>query len=327
MNYRDFSDTDIKFSEVGLGTWQIGGSWGDVNQDEAVKILQTAADNGVTFFDTADVYGDGKSETFIGEFLKTTDKKIFVATKLGRNSNPGWPDNFNLDVMRTHAKASADRLGVEDIELMQLHSLPTEVLREGKVFDNLRILQSEGLIKNFGVSVESDEDALICLEQDGLKSLQMIFNIFRQKPITEVFDLAKAKNVAIIVRLPLASGLLTGKMNVNAHFDATDHRNFNRDGQSFNVGETFAGLPFEKGVELADELKTMLPEGMTMPQMALRWILDFDAVTAIIPGASRADQVLSNVSVSDLPPLSPELHAQLTDWYENKVKQFIRGKY
>jgi len=327
MNYRDFSDTDIKFSEVGLGTWQIGGSWGDVNQDEAVKILQTAADNGVTFFDTADVYGDGKSETFIGEFLKTTDKKIFVATKLGRNSNPGWPDNFNLDVMRAHAKASADRLGVDTIELIQLHSLPTEVLREGKVFDNLRILQSEGLIKNFGVSVESDEDALICLEQDGLKSLQMIFNIFRQKPITEVFDLAKAKNVAIIVRLPLASGLLTGKMNVNTHFDATDHRNFNRDGQAFNVGETFAGLPFEKGVELADELKTMLPEGMTMPQMALRWILDFDAVTTIIPGASRAEQVLSNVSASDLPPLSLELHAQLTDWYETKVAQFIRGKY
>ena len=327
MNYRDFSDTDIKFSEVGLGTWQIGGSWGDVNQDEAVKILQTAADNGVTFFDTADVYGDGKSETFIGEFLKTTDKKIFVATKLGRGSNPGWPDNFNLDVMRGHAKASADRLGVDTIELIQLHSLPTEVLREGKVFDNLRTLQSEGLIKNFGVSVESDEDALICLEQDGLKSLQMIFNIFRQKPITEVFDLAKAKNVAIIVRLPLASGLLTGKMNVNTHFDATDHRNFNRDGQAFNVGETFAGLPFEKGVELADELKTMLPEGMTMPQMALRWILDFDAVTTIIPGASRAEQVLSNVSASDLPPLSLELHAQLTDWYETKVAQFIRGKY
>jgi len=327
MNYRDFSDTDIKFSEVGLGTWQIGGSWGDVNQDEAVKILQTAADNGVTFFDTADVYGDGKSETFIGEFLKTTDKKIFVATKLGRGSNPGWPDNFNLDVMRGHAKASADRLGVDTIELIQLHSLPTEVLREGKVFDNLRTLQSEGLIKNFGVSVESDEDALICLEQDGLKSLQMIFNIFRQKPITEVFDLAKAKNVAIIVRLPLASGLLTGKMNVNTHFDATDHRNFNRDGQAFNVGETFAGLPFEKGVELADELKTMLPEGMTMPQMALPWILDFDAVTTIIPGASRAEQVLSNVSASDLPPLSLELHAQLTDWYETKVAQFIRGKY
>lgn len=327
MNYRNFSDTNIKFSEVGLGTWQIGGSWGDVAQDEAVKILQTAADNGVTFFDTADVYGDGRSESFIGEFLKTTDKQIFVATKLGRGGNPGRSDNFTLDVMRAHAKASASRLGVDCIDLIQLHCLPTEVLRDGAVFDNLRTLQSDGLIKDFGASVESDEDALVCLEQDGLKSLQMIFNIFRQKPITEVFEKAKAKDVAIIVRLPLASGLLSGKMTVDTHFDASDHRNFNRDGQAFNVGETFAGLPFEKGVELADELKTMLPEGMTMPQLALRWILDFDAVTTIIPGASRSDQVLSNVSASDLTSLSPELHAKLTEWYETKVLQSIRGKY
>jgi aryl-alcohol dehydrogenase-like predicted oxidoreductase len=292
-----------------------------------VKILQTAADNDVTFFDTADVYGDGKSETFIGEFLKTTDKQIFVATKLGRGASPGWPDNFTLETMRAHAKASASRLGVDAIDLIQLHCLPTEVLREGKVFDNLRKLQTEGLIKNFGASVESDEEALICLEQDGMKSLQMIFNVFRQKPITQVFEKAKEQNVAIIVRLPLASGLLTGKMSADTHFDSTDHRNFNRDGQAFNVGETFAGLQFEKGVELADELKMMLPEGMTMPQMALRWILDFDAVTTIIPGASRAQQIESNVSASDLPPLSPELHAKLTDWYEVNVKQNIRGKY
>lgn len=327
MNYRQFSDAGAKVSEVGLGTWQIGGSWGDVSQDEAIKILQTAVDNGVTFFDTADVYGDGRSEKLIGEFLKTSNKQVFVATKLGRGNTPGWPDNFTLDVMRRHAKASASRLGVNIIDLIQLHSLPTEVLREGLVFDNLRALQSEGIIRDFGASVESDEDALICLEQDGLKSLQIIFNIFRQKPINEVFAKAKSKNVAIIVRLPLASGLLSGKMSKDTHFSANDHRNFNRDGQAFNVGETFAGLPFEKGVELADELKTMLPEGMTVPQMALRWILDFDAVTTIIPGASRAEQIESNTTASSLSPLPPDLHAKLTEWYETKVAQYIRGKY
>ncbi|HUD81097.1 MAG TPA: aldo/keto reductase [Patescibacteria group bacterium] len=328
MKTRKFGDEQIPVSEIGLGTWQIGGSWGDVSESEGMKILQAAACNGVTFFDTADVYGDGKSEHLIGKFLQTKHpKNLFIATKLGRSAQPGWPENFTLPTMRAHTEASLKRLGVEALDLTQLHCVPKDVLRRGEIFNNLRVLRSEGKIKRFGASVESMEEALICLEQEGLASLQIIFNIFRQKPITALFKAAQEKGVAIIVRLPLASGLLTGKMTTDTKFAKTDHRNFNRDGQSFNVGETFAGLPFDKGVELADELKALVPPGITMSQMALRWILDYDAVTTIIPGASKAAQIMSNVSASDLAPLPPELHDKLTKWYETRVAKNIRGPY
>jgi aryl-alcohol dehydrogenase-like predicted oxidoreductase len=218
-------------------------------------------------------------------------------------------------------------LGLEALDLTQLHCIPTEVLRQSEVFDWLRILQQEGKIKQFGASVESMEEALLCLDQEGLASLQIIFNIFRQKPISELFERAKAQGVALIVRLPLASGLLSGKFTKETHFPAEDHRNFNRDGQSFNVGETFAGLAFEKGVELADALKTMVPESMTMAQMALRWILDYDAVSTVIPGAKTTAQVVANVSASSLPSLGEELHAQLRYFYQSQVTAHIRGPY
>jgi aryl-alcohol dehydrogenase-like predicted oxidoreductase len=327
MNQRKLGKTNINVSEIGLGTWQIGGSWGDVSETAALDILQKAADKGVTFFDTADVYGSGKSERLIAKFRKNYAGNIFVATKIGRWSEPGWPDNFSLNNMRRHVKASMERLEVDSLDLVQLHCVPTDVLRDGKIIENLRILKKEGLIKQFGASVETMEEAIICLGQDDIVSLQIIFNIFRQKAIKSIFDEAFKKNVAIIVRLPLASGLLSGKMTKATKFGEDDHRNFNRDGQSFNIGETFAGLPFEKGVELADELKKLVPDGMTMPQMALRWILDFPAVSAVIPGASNAGQVESNVSVSELPPLSKELHDQLSDFYEQNVKMYIRGHY
>ncbi|MDB5167059.1 MAG: NADP-dependent oxidoreductase domain [Candidatus Saccharibacteria bacterium] len=328
MNYRKFGKTNKTVSEIGLGTWQLGGSWGDVSDEEAIDILHTAADNGVTFFDTADVYGDGKSERLIAQFMKSRKAKdIFIATKIGRFSDPGWPDNFTLDAMRMHVQASLKRLEVDVLDLVQLHCIPTDVLRDGAVFEHLRTLKNEGLIKEFGVSVETMEEALICLEHEDVASLQVIFNIFRQKAIHTIFDEALKKDTAIIVRLPLASGLLSGKMTKTTHFDATDHRNFNRNGESFNVGETFAGLPYEKGVELADELKHLVPEGMTMAQMALRWILDFPAVSTVIPGASSATQIESNVSTSSLKPLSKELHQKLTDFYEQQVQMNIRGPY
>ena len=331
MKNRQFGSSDIKVSEIGLGTWQIGGSWGEVSENEALDILRAAAQNGVNFFDTADVYGAGRSEKLIGQFLRDSDEKIsekiFVATKLGRGGNPGGSENLTLSAMRKHTQNSLGRLGVSNLDLTQLHCVPTEVLRDGEIFENLRTLQSEGLIQRFGASVESDEEALICLQQDGLASLQIIFNIFRQKPIDELFDRAQEKGVAIIVRLPLASGLLSGKFDKNTQFDKDDHRNFNRDGDAFNVGETFAGLPFELGVELADHLKSRVPDNMTMAQMALRWILDFPAVTTIIPGASRVSQVQANVSSSELAPLSETLHAELRNWYRNDVADNIRGPY
>ena len=322
MNSRILDDTGAKVSEVGLGCWQIGGSWGEVPEDEALGILRNAHENGVTMFDTANVYGGGKSERLIGRFLRESGARPFVATKLGRGG-----EKLTLDGLRGATEKSLENLGVETLDLTQLHCIPTEELRRGEVFDHLRALQSEGVIKRFGASVESMEEAHLCLQQDGLSSLQIIFNVFRQKPIDDLFEAAKSKNVGLIIRLPLASGLLSGKMSKETEFDESDHRNFNRDGDSFNVGETFAGLPFEKGVELADELKQMVPEGMTMAQWSQRWILDYDAVTTIITGASKVSQVESNAGASELAPLGEATHQKLREWYKTNVAEYIRGPY
>ncbi|GIK55434.1 MAG: aldo/keto reductase [Chloroflexi bacterium] len=326
MKQRQFDETTT-VSEIGLGTWQLGGDWGAVDDHTAVQIMETAVAQGVTFFDTADVYGSGLSEQRIAQFLRQSRANIFVATKLGRGGEPGWPENFTYAAMRQHTEASLRRLQVEALDLTQLHCIPTAELQRGEVFEHLRRLKQEGKIKRFGASVESMAEALICLEQDGLASLQIIFNIFRQKPIETLFAQAQAKGVAIIARLPLASGLLAGKFTPSTTFAANDHRTYNRDGGSFNVGETFAGLPFATGVELADALKPLVPTAMTMAQFAQRWILDFPAVTTIITGATRVSQVTANTAVSALPPLSPELHQQLAAFYQTKVHDHIRGPY
>lgn len=326
MKHRQFEETTA-VSEIGLGTWQLGGDWGAVDDQTAVQIMETAVAQGVTFFDTADVYGGGLSEQRIAQFLRQSQANIFVATKLGRAGEPGWPENFTYAAMRQHTEASLRRLQVEALDLTQLHCIPAAELQRGEVFEHLRRLKQEGKIKRFGVSVESMEEALICLEQDGLASLQIIFNIFRQKPIETLFAQAQAKGVAIIVRLPLASGLLAGKFTPSTTFAANDHRAYNRDGGAFNVGETFAGLPFATGVELADALKPLVPTTMTMAQFAQRWILDFPAVTTIITGATRVSQVTANTAVSQLPPLSPELHQQLAAFYQANVHDHIRGPY
>ena len=327
MNQRPFSDSGKLISEIGLGCWQLGGSdWGKLDESSAFEILSTAVSSGVNFFDTADVYGGGRSETLIGQFLKKTNESLFVATKLGRTGEL-YPDKYTEANIRAATEASLKRLNLEALDLTQLHCIPRTVLQQGDVFESLRSLQTEGKIRHFGASVESMDEALLCLEQEGLASLQIIFNIFRQKPIVTFFERAKAKNVALIIRLPLASGLLSGKMTVNTTFAAEDHRNYNRDGAAFNVGETFAGLPYELGVALADDLKPIVPGDMTMAQMAQRWILDHDAVTTVITGASRSDQVVANSTSSTLPPLSRSLHKQLGRFYDEKVASHIRGPY
>ncbi len=327
MKARIFGKTGVPVSEMGLGCWQLGGTdWGNVEDQTALDILSAAVDAGVDFFDTADVYGNGRSETLIGRFLKERKPKVFVATKLGRTSSL-YPDKYTEANVRAATEASLKRLGVSTLDLTQLHCIPIEELRRGDVFESLRKLQREGKIRHFGASVESMEEALLCLEQPGLVSLQIIFNIFRQKPIQTLFPPAKEKGVAIIVRLPLASGLLSGKLTKQSKFPQNDHRNYNKDGQFFNVGETFAGLPYEKGVELADALKPMAPSGLTMAQMAQRWILDYDAVSTVIPGASRPDQAKANADVSALPPLDPKLHEKLQQFYESEVATHIRGPY
>jgi len=310
-----------------LGCWQLGGSdWGNLDDDRAFAILRAAIDAGVTFFDTADVYGDGRSETLIGEFLKTIDASVFVATKLGRTAAL-YPDGYTEAGVTAATEASLRRLGVDALDLTQLHCIPMEVMKQGEVFEWLRRLRDEGKIKRFGASVESMEEALLCLEQPGLSSLQIIFNIFRQKPIDVLFPKAKEKGVALIVRLPLASGLLSGRLTAATEFSDQDHRKYNRNGEAFNVGETFAGLPYETGVALADELKMFVPAELSMAQMAQRWILDHDAVSVVIPGASRPEQARANATVSDLQPLSPELHRRLRDFYAEKVADNIRGPY
>lgn len=327
MRTRNFGRDGLQVSEVGLGTWQLGADWGAVDEMTARQILDKALELGVTFFDTADVYGLGLSEKRIGAFLRESGAKVTVATKLGRFPQPGWPANFAADAIRQHTVASLERLGVESLDLTQLHCVPTDVLRQGEVFDSLRTLQKEGKIKRFGVSVESMEEALICLQQPGLASLQIIFNLFRQKPIDTLFAEAKSKGVAIIVRLPLASGLLSGRMQADQKFAAEDHRNYNRDGDKFNVGETFAGLEFPLGVSLANDVKSILPQSAPMAQQAIRWCLDFDAVTTVIPGATKVEQVVSNCAASGLPRLSEDVHRQLRELYTQKVAKNIRGPY
>jgi len=327
MKTRLFNDTGRAVSEVGLGCWQLGGAdWGAVSDDAAMEILGAAAEAGVTFFDTADVYGNGRSERLIGRFLHEHGSGFFVATKLGRMSDL-YPDHYTRAGVRAATEASLRRLELDTLDLTQLHCVPPEVLRRGEIFGWLRELKDEGKIHGFGASVESMDEAEFCLEQPGLESLQIIFNIFRQIPAGAIFAEAARKRVALIVRLPLASGLLSGKMQKETKFPASDHRNYNRDGQQFNVGETFAGLPYEKGVELADALKAYVPEGFSMAQMAQRWILDHEEVTVIIPGASRPQQAHANASVSNLPDLGPEVHEALREFYEKEVAAHIRGPY
>ena len=325
MNSRQLGQQGFEVSEVGLGCWQLGSDWGSVSEESSLAILAGAIDNGVTFLDTADVYGNGLSETIIGQFLRQCQRPVKVATKFGRKDGI-FPDGYTEEALRRATESSLERLGVDSLDLVQLHCLPTEVLRKGEVFDWLRRLQQDGLIQHFGASVESVEEGLICLQQEGLLSLQVIFNLFRQKLATELLPQAEEKGVGIIVRLPLASGLLSGKYTRETKFPEDDHRNYNRNGEFFNVGETFAGLPFEKGVELADQLKGYLPEGMDLAQMAMRWILDHKAVSTIIPGASSPEQAARNARISEV-SLPESLVKSLYEFYAVEVQQHIREPY
>lgn len=330
MQTRTFGATGRDVSEIGLGTWQLGGGWGEVSEADAMATLRAAYDGGVTFFDTADVYGGGRSERLIGRFLQEVPEargRVFVATKLGRGAQPGGAGNFTREAVRAHTEASLRRLGVDALDLTQLHCVPTEVLGRGEMFGWLDELKAEGKIKAYGASVESMHEALLCLDHGGCAALQIIFNVLRQKPIEELFELAQEARVALIVRLPLASGVLAGKMTKETTFPKNDHRNFNRDGRLFNVGETFAGLPFERAVELVERLREHVPPGVTMADFALRWILDYPAVSVIIPGARNAEQAQRNLRPAEMAPLDAATHETLARFYREHVAEHIRGPY
>ena len=327
MNYRKFGNTNWQVSEIGLGTWQLGADWGNVDDATAEKVLSTAVDSGVNFFDTADCYGEGLSETRLGKFIKSSSKKVFISTKLGRFPKPGGNENFSLEQFRLHTEGSLKRLGVDCLDLTQVHCPPTETIKQGEIFDWLRTLKKEGKIKEFGLSVESMEEAELCLQQDGVASLQIIFNVLRQKAIDAIFDEALKKKVALIIRLPLASGLLSGNFNKETSFASNDHRNFNKNGDHFNVGETFSGLPYEKGLELVEGLEEMAPNDIPLSLVALRWILDFEAVSVVIPGSKSPEQVQHNCKASSLGKLTPAPHENFKQFYEQEVASTIRGKY
>ncbi|MBD1431991.1 aldo/keto reductase [Sphingobacterium sp. DN00404] len=327
MNYRIFKGDQI--AAIGLGTWQLGSAdWGQIDEANALDILNTYVEAGGNFIDTADVYGMGTSERLIGKFLKQTDKKVYVATKLGRRDDApnGWPQNFSYDAIRRHVEDSLTHLGLDQLYLEQLHCIPTEVLRKGEVFDHLRRIQEEGLIQHFGVSVETVEEALICLEHQDVAALQIIFNLFRQHLADDFFDKASAQGTALIARIPLASGLLSGKFNQSTTFDNNDHRHYNANGNAFNVGETFSGIAFENGIELLEEIKRILPDG-NLAQQSIKWILQHPAITTVIPGASKVEQVQSNIAAAKQPDLDEDTLQKLKRLYTGRIRQEIRGKY
>ena len=323
MKYRKFGSLDWNVSEVGLGCWQIGADWGNVTEDSAQEILKSSYENGVNFFDTADVYGMGRSEKFVGEFLKSVSERIYVATKAGRQINPHIAKGYyDKDLMESYVNQSLSNLNVETIDLLQMHCPPTEVYSSDNTFEMLDYLVSKGKIQNYGFSVQTVDEALECIKRPNTKSIQVIFNIFRQKPAEKLFKIAKEKKVAIIVRVPLASGLLTGKFNKDSSFAPDDHRNYNINGDAFDVGETFSGVNFNKALEAVDELKNILPEGITLSQLSLKWILMHDAVSIIIPGAKNKDHVGLNTSAPELNEISSlmnEINSVYTKYFFDDV--------
>ncbi|MBE8182056.1 MAG: aldo/keto reductase [Candidatus Portiera sp.] len=330
MKFRSFGRDQIVVSEVGLGCWQIGSdAWGPVSDEAATGILEKALEQGISFYDTADVYGAGRSESFVGEFLKkhqSARDSLFIASKVGRSAKI-YPDGYTRTNITESIEGSLQRLGIEALDLVQTHCAPPEILQDGEIFEWLQDLVKAGKIKRFGASVESDAEALLCMQHPDIYSIQIIFNVLRQKSLSEVFPLAQEKNVAIIVRLPLNSGLLSGKFSKDTQFDKQDHRNFNRDGQHFNVGETFGGLPYEKGLELVEDLRGLFPTDVPMAQSSLRWCLDQSAVSVIIPGASSEEQVVANVVASEMDSFSEQKLKELADFYHGEVHSHIRGVY
>jgi len=321
MKYRTLGKTGFEVSEVSLGTWQVGGRWGDPFSDEnAEAIINRAIDLGVNFIDTADVYGDGRSEAAVARVVKSRKEEVRIATKCGRRISPHVAEGYTVEVLEGFVDDSLRNTGLETIDLIQLHCPPTEVYYRPEIFALFDRLKQAGKIRNLGVSVGKVEEAIKAIEYPNVTTVQIIFNMFRHRPSEIFFSLAQQRDVGVIVRVPLASGLLSGKMTRQTTFGPDDHRTFNRDGSSFDKGETFSGVDFETGLQAVGELKKLFPADPILAVWALRWVLMFDAVSCVIPGASKLAHVESNVAASDLPPLTDEQMAGVKAIYEKYVK-------
>lgn len=327
MRYRRLGKTGYEVSSIGFGAWAIGADWGMVDDADSFRALHAAADAGVTLFDTADAYGDGHSEQLIGRFLRErSGERLFVATKMGRRV-PQVADNYTPQAFREWSDRSRENLGVDCLDLVQLHCPPTDVFYRPELFAALDELVADGAIAHYGVSVEKVEEGLKAIEYPGVASVQIVFNMVRERPADQFFAEAARRDVGVLARVPLASGLLTGKLSAESTFEASDHRSYNRHGEAFDVGETFAGLDYETGLALVEELRSLVPGGSTLSQMALRWILMFDEVTAAIPGAKTPEQARANAAAADLPALSDEVMQQVRTLYEERAAPLVHQRW
>lgn len=327
MNTRRLGKTGRQVSELGFGAWGIGADWGAVDDVSSLAAMHAAVDAGVTFFDTADVYGDGRSERLVGQLRRERpEEEIVVATKFGRRA-PLDLANYTYENFRAWIDRSRENLGVDAVDLVQLHCLPWDTYYTPSVFEACGALVEERLVLAYGVSVEKVEEGLKAIQYPGVATVQIIFNAFRQRPTELFFREALKHDVGVIARVPLASGLLTGKFDRSSRFAADDHRAFNRHGQAFDVGETFSGVDFDTGLEAVEELRRLVPEGATLAQFALRWILDFEAVSSVIPGAKTAEQARANAVAAELPPLSKETHAAVADLYQQRIAPQVHQRW
>jgi aryl-alcohol dehydrogenase-like predicted oxidoreductase len=328
MRQHSFGRTDFTVSDIGFGAWQIGGSWGEVSEADGRAALNAALDAGMTFIDTADVYGDGRSEKIIADVLKARGgERPMVASKAGRRLNPHVADGYTKANIEAFIDRSLKNLDIDSLDLVQLHCPPTEVYYRPEMFEGLEEIRKAGKIKHYGVSVEKVEEALKAIEYPGVVSVQIIFNMFRQRPAGLFFQEAKRRNVAVIARVPLASGLLSGKITAATQFAAEDHRKFNRNGEAFDVGETFAGVPFETGLAAVEEVRKLVPSGASMAQFALRWILMHEAVTVVIPGARNGEQAKANAAASDLAALSADVMGASREVYERLIAPHVHHRW
>jgi aryl-alcohol dehydrogenase-like predicted oxidoreductase len=323
MQYRELGRTGWKVSEVSFGAWAIGGAWGQVDDSESMAALRRAVELGVNFIDTADVYGDGRSERLVGQLCKENKDRIYVATKAGRRLPTQTPEGYNRKQLTEFVERSLKNLDVETIDLLQLHCPPIQVYYMPEVFGILDDFVKEGKLRYYGVSVEKVEEALKAIEFPNVQSVQIIFNMFRHRPADLFFEQAKKRKVGILARVPLASGMLTGKLKADSTFASDDHRAFNRHGEAFDRGETFSGVDYDVGLKVVEELKAVCPGGMSMVQFALRWILMFDAVTCTIPGAKRPSQAGENFAASDMPAISEEIMMKVRNIYDKYIRELV----